>query len=251
MTTNNDIYRYLIEYAPLELQEDYDNAGFLCGDKEAQCRSVIMALDATSKVIDEAVSAGADMIITHHPLIWGSFKSVVCDDITGKKLNTLIKNGISVISMHTNLDKVLVNDVLIDKLGAVSVEKVNEFMRAGLLEKPMPMSEYAAFCSQRLNNSSVRYYDSGRPAHKVSCIGGAGDEGLREAYEAGCDTYVTADVRHHVYLEAAELGMNIIDADHFNTEDPVIPVLRDMLAEKFPEVSFSVAKSDIQVVRYA
>ena len=251
MTEINDIYEFLTSYAPLELQESYDNAGFLCGSKKGSVSAVLLALDVTSDVINEAARRGCTLIISHHPLIFGTISSVTDETSTGRKLISLIKNGISVISMHTNLDKVLVNDVLIEALGAVNHDTLSEFIKCGCIDKPLLMADYIPFCKKALNNSSFRYYDSGRPVYKIACTGGAGDSGLYEVFSAGCDTFITADVHHHIWLEAKELGINLIDGDHFNTEGLVIPVLAGMLKKEFPGCDFMKAGSDTQVVQYA
>lgn len=251
MTYIKEILKYLTDFAPLELQEGYDNAGFLCGNQERPVNKVIIALDATSDVIREATDKGAELIITHHPLIFGSITKVTEDYSTGKKLINLVKSDISVISMHTNLDKVLVNKVLIESLGTVKHEQINEFMCVGYLERPMLMDDYIPVCKDALNNSSFRYYNSGKPVYKIGCIGGAGDEGIGDAFNAGCDTFITADIRHHVFLEAKELGINLIDGDHYNTEAVVLPALKEMLDKEFPDVKFVIAENDVQVVSYA
>lgn len=246
-----EIYEYLIEMAPLELQEGYDNAGFLFGSLDTEISKVLLALDATSEVIEEAREKGCNLIITHHPLIFGSFKNVLTEDVTGRKLMKLAKYDINVLSMHTNLDKVLVNEVLIKKLGVLTYQQVMDYMRVGYLENPMQMSEYLPFLKKQLSDTGFRYYDAGRPVYKIGCIGGAGDEGLFDAVAQGCDTYVTADVRHHVWLAAKELGINLIDADHFNTENPVIPELCAILSDKYRNIPFITAESGVQVVNYA
>lgn len=251
MTSVKNIYDFLNSYAPVELQEDYDNAGFLCGKLDNCVNKVILALDATSDVISEAKEKGAELIITHHPLIWGKLSKVTGENTIGNKLFSLINNDISVISMHTNLDKILVNQVLIKSLAEGEYKKINDFMYSGCLDKPICMKQYLSICRDVLKNEGLRYYDSGKPVYKIACIGGAGDEGLYEAYIAGCDTYVTADIRHHVFLEAKELGINLIDGDHFNTENLAMISLANMLSKEFADVQFSVAESNLQVVHYA
>lgn len=246
-----EIYDYLKEIAPLELQEDWDNAGFLFGSREEDLNGAILALDATSDVIEEAHEKKCNLIITHHPLIFGSISDVLQEDVTGRKLLLLGKYGINVISMHTNLDKTLVNEVLIKKLGVLTYEPGLDYMRVGYLEEPAVISDYLNFLKESLNNDGLRYYSCGKPVYKVAGIGGAGAEGLTDAFKCGCDTFVTADVKHHEWIAAKELGINLIDADHFNTENPVIPELHELLSRKYPSEKIFISEKNSQVVCYA
>ena len=247
------IFDFLNSFAPVSIQESFDNAGFLFGDKNADTDRVLLSLDCTSEVIEEAISKGCGLIITHHPLIWGSFKNVLADNSTGKKLLKLGAAGISVISMHTNLDKVLVNDVLAERIGLNNITggTEDEMMRIGTLNAPCPISSFLKSCKEALNANGIRYYDSGREVYKIACLGGAGGEFINEAFNLGCDTYITADCPHHIFLEAKELGINLIDANHFCEEDPVMYALQTKLTSQFPGVSFSVADNDKQVIEYA
>lgn len=246
-----EIFDYLKELAPLELQEGWDNAGFLFGSREEELKGALLALDATTDVIEEAHEKDCNLIITHHPLIFGSISDVLQEDVIGRKLIRLGKYGINVISMHTNLDKILVNEILIKKLGAFTYEPALDYMRVGFLEEPSNISDYLEFLKESLNNSGLRYYSSGKPVYKIACIGGAGAEGIIDAYKCGCDTFITADVKHHEWLTAKELGINLIDADHFNTENPVIPELYELLSKKFSSEKIMLSVKNTQVVCYA
>ena len=248
--TVNDVLTYLCAVAPLDTQEEWDNAGLLVGDKNATVNKALLALDATSAVIEEAIAVGADLIITHHPIIFHSIKNVLSDTVVGNKILKLAKNDISVISMHTNLDKTLVNDILIKKIGAFTYEDKNEFMKVGYLENEMSMKDYCSFLKSSLDNCGLRFYDSGKKVYKIACVGGAGGSELMDAYNSGCDTYITSDIAHNVWLDAQSLGINLIDADHFNTENPAIPVLCDMLNSNFECSIFSVAANNKQTDNY-
>lgn len=255
MTCVKDIYDYLNRFAPVSAQEDFDNSGLIVGDANAPVDKVILALDATGAVIDEAGSKGAQLIITHHPVIFGGFKKVLPSDPTGMKIYSLCRKGITVISMHTNLDKADggVNDALIRALGVSEPEPADPavpYIRYGCLDEKMPLSDYLEFCRTALKSDGLRYYDSGKPVHRIACIGGAGDFGISDVVALGCDTFVTADIRYHVFLEAAEYGINLIDGDHFCTENPVVSVLLERLAAEFPEVAFEVSGKHCQTARF-
>ena len=255
MTTVNDIFEYLNSIAPVSTQEGFDNSGFIIGNPEGLVDKVILALDATSEVIDEAEVCNAQLIVTHHPVIFNAFKKVFPSDPTGKKIYSLCRNNISVISMHTNLDKAAggVNDVLIRALGVSEVDPADgdsPFMRTGSLNEPMELADYLAFCSTALNANGLRYHDAGKMVHKIACIGGAGDFGIADAFAKGCDTFITGDIKHHVFLEAAEYGINLIDAGHFCTENPVMSYLKEILSAEFASVDFETAHTNVQITKY-
>lgn len=254
MTTANDIYSWLNCLAPVDTQEGFDNAGFLFGDREKPVTRVLMALDATSEVIDEAEEKAAQLIFTHHPLIFGAVKSILPEDTTGRKLLSLAKKDLCVISMHTNLDKAEggVNDILIRTLGCERTEDFPAvpFMRIGYLPEEIPMKQFLYQTKKALNSNGLRYYDACRPVKKIACVGGQGGDWLYDAYKAACDTYVTADIKYHLFLDAKELGINLIDADHFCTENPVMQVLQKRLQQAFPAVEFILSERHHQTAEF-
>ena len=254
MNTVKDIFDKLCEIAPLELQLDYDNAGFLIGRADTPVEKALLSLDVTEEVVDEAVERGAQLIVSHHPVIWDEMKSLTDQKSGNEKLLRLLENGIAVISMHTNLDIVEggVNDVLLSLLGAENEGPFDDegCGRKGRLQKALPLDAFLALCKEKLNTRGLRYYDAGRPAEHIAVRGGAGGSALIEAWRAGCDTYVTADVKYSVFLQARELGINLIDGDHFCTENPVIPVLAQKLRASFPEIRFFISERHGQTARF-
>lgn len=251
---NRDLFDFLCAFAPLGLQLGFDNAGFLVGDIEAGVSRVLISLDVTEEVIDEAVRTGVELIISHHPFIWTPLKSVTGDGLTSRKLMKLIKNDISVISMHTNLDIAEggVNDVLISLLGAVRTDTLDSdgCGRIGELQEELCLEEFLVHCRSVLNVKGLRYVDGGRRVKRLAVMGGAGADAMYDAIEKGCDTYVTADVKYHQFLEAKELGLNLIDADHFCTENPVMPVLAEKLRVAFPALDVHLSAVHSQVVSF-
>lgn len=255
MTSINEIYNYLCNLAPLELQMGFDNSGFQIGRLNKNVERVVLALDVTDDVVEEAAELGAGLIISHHPLIFSAIKSINGMDPEGARLIKIIENGISVVSMHTNLDIADggVNDVLIAMLGAKAecgLDKEN-CGRVGRLEKPMAFESFLLHCKNVLNTNGIRYYYAGKTVNKLAVMGGAGGDAIEDAYALGCDTYLTSDIKYHQFLIAKELGINLIDADHFCTENPIIPVLRDILAKAFPETEFIVSKKHKQIISFA
>lgn len=254
MTRVNDIYAYLCGIAPLGLQMDFDNSGLQLGHCDAEVRRVLLALDVTGDVAEEAIASGAELIVSHHPLIFTPLKRISDDSAEGAVLLRLLENRIAVISMHTNLDIAEggVNDVLMEALGARTEGALDKdgCGRVGELPAEMSMGEFLSLCKRVLHTGALRYYDSGRAVRRLAVMGGAGGDAVWVAYEAGCDAYLTADIKYHQFLEAKELGMNLIDGDHFGTEDPVIPHLAKKLASAFPAVEFAVSKVHAQVVSF-
>jgi len=249
MRTTGEIYDYLKTVAPLELQLGFDNSGFQLGRLSAEVNRAMLALDVTREVIDEASVCGAELIISHHPLI---FTPVRC--INDEKLLRLAERGISVISMHTNLDIAEggVNDVLISLIGAKCEGALDAdgCGRIGLLREATPIDAFLLHCKAALGTNGLRYYDAGRAVHRVAVMGGAGSDSVRTAFEKDCDTYLTADIKYHHFLVAKELGINLIDGDHFCTENPVIPVLAERLRGEFPDVDFRVSQIHKQVISF-
>lgn len=251
ITTVGNIYDYLCSYAPLELQADFDNAGMQVGSVSQEVDKVLIALDITDKVIDEALKFGAGLIVSHHPLIFGGLNNVTAEG-KGAKTIRLARADISAISMHTNLDITQggVNDVLIELLGAKGEEGIDEYNcgRVGDMLEPMEFMDFARLCKEKLNVQGLRYYNASRPVKRLGVMGGAGGSEVQAAFDKGCDTYVTADVSYHQFLLAEELGMNLIDADHFCTENPIVYELKRRLSEQFPDVSFIISKALQQTI---
>lgn len=253
MKTVNEIYSFLCEIAPLGLQMDFDNSGFLVGHKDQKADKVLLALDITNDVIDEALEIGAPLIVSHHPVLFHSLKSVT-DCGEGAKTLRLAENRISAICMHTNLDIVSggVNDVLMQILGNTEGSPLGDdgCGREALLPESCAMMDFLALCKTRLNARSLRYFDAGRPVQHLAVMGGAGGDYLEKAASIGCDTYVTSDLKYHQFLRAEELGINLIDADHFSTENPVMSMLQARLTAAFPDVRFILSQRHRPIISF-
>jgi dinuclear metal center YbgI/SA1388 family protein len=176
MNTVKEIFDKLCEFAPLELQTSYDNAGFLVGHASAPVHTALLSLDVTNEVIEEAISLGAGLIISHHPVIWDEMKSLTDDTVEKARVLRLIENGIAVISMHTNLAIAEggVNDVLIRLLGAEPEGSLDADScgRIGYLPQPMPLEDFLADCKERLGVPTVRYCLGKKPVYKIPHLRG-------------------------------------------------------------------------------
>lgn len=255
MTLINEIYEYLCAFAPLELQMGFDNSGFQIGRRNKEVTRILLALDVTDDVVAEAKEKGAELIVSHHPLIFNGIKSIEGIEPEGERLLRLAEYGIAVISMHTNLDITEggVNDVLMHLLGGKVCSALDSANcgRVGYLEEKTAFQDFLRVCKDVLNTKGLRYYSSGKEVYKLAVMGGAGGDNLEDAYLHGCDTYVTSDVKYHQFLRAQELKMNMIDADHFCTENPVIFALKAKLEEQFPTVEILISERHGQIVSFA
>ncbi len=253
MPTVEEIYRYLQTLAPLELQMDYDNSGMLIGEAGSRVSRLLLSLDVTDAVVSEAAETGAQLIVSHHPLIFHPLRNLTCGPET-EKLYALIRAGIAVLSFHTNLDAAEggVNDVLIRLLGAEPMEALDKSGcgRIGEYDSAVPFSSFLMLCREKLQTNGLRYLDAGREVRRLAVMGGAGGSAIRDAWKKGCDTYVTADLKYHEFLLAEELGLNLIDGDHFCTENPVLSVLQTKLLEAFPETEVVISRRHHQIIQF-
>ncbi len=248
-----DIADYIEILAPKTLAEPWDNVGLMVGDYEKDVRTIFVCLDITSENVSKAIEAGADMIISHHPLIFSPLKRIVESDISGSIISTLIKNNISAYSAHTNLDHATggTNDALADKLGLENVRRftddeccdemgnqIDNIGRIGNLPTPIAIEDFVSLTKSVLGCSSIKYVGTpGDTVEKVALCSGAGGDGIYIAYRAGADAYVTADVRHHEAQLAFELGLNLIDAGHFETENTICEFMKEYLEKGFPTLN--------------
>ena len=261
MATVREIAAKLNENAPVYMKLDFDNVGMLVGFCDAEVSTVLTALDITDAVIEEAAQLGAQLIVSHHPLIFDPLKRVTDDDIKGRKVIRLIRCGISAICMHTNLDAAAggVNDCLMAALGGRVTGLLAPhgthpdgrpygISRVGELPAPAEFEDFLARTKQRLHTAGLRYVYGGRPVFRIACCGGAGGSDMRRAAEAGCDTYVTADLKYDHFLDARDLGLNLIDADHFCTENVVVPRLKQLVSDAFPTLEVQISKVHGQTI---
>lgn len=256
MPTVYEIERSLYDWAPRELAESWDNVGLLVGSGAREAKRVLVALDVTEWVADEAIARGADLIVAHHPVMncrWHEVQSIVDDNAQGRTLTKLLRNDVSAICMHTNLDAADggVNDILARKLGLQGLSILNEekIGRVGTLNCEKSLEEFLSDVVQSLGCRGLRYRDGGKPVHRVAVGGGACVEFVPNALALGCDTFVTADVKYHDFLDAD--GINLIDAGHFETENPVCDAVCAYLAERFPQLELLRSTSHAEsVIKY-
>lgn len=232
--TVRELYKILNEAIPRELSCPWDNDGLMCCPDGARAVSrVLIALDVTDAVVRRATDRGYDLIVSHHPLIFKGLKAVNDDSCVATKAIELIRGGVSVMSFHTRLDALDggVNDVLAERLGIVEAEPFGEegIGRIGRLAEPTDARSFAKHVKQMLGAPTVTFADAGRPVCRVAVLGGGGSDDVAAAQAAGADTYVTGELKYHQLVDAPEEGINLIEAGHFYTENPICEKLRAML----------------------
>lgn len=255
MTTVQDILDFLETVCPLSGKIEWDNTGFQCGDRNKEVRRILLALDPFPNVCREAVDFGADLLITHHPLLFRPATEITTDDMMGKAFLTLAAHNISFISAHTNLDCAPegVNHTLATLLGLENIEILDcdewKLLRCGTVEN-QPLPEFLGKVKALLGTPVLRYADGGKPVSKVAVGGGSCGSDLWMAKAAGCDTFVTADVKYNQFWEAKDAGISIIDAGHFYTENPVISLLADRLEMAFPDLTVKIAQTHSDCMKF-
>lgn len=227
----NDFIKVMEDIAPTNLKEDFDNVGLMVGDRNKEISKVLIALDCTNDVIEEAKELKADLILTHHPLIFKKPKAITTDTLLGTKIIKLIKNDINLYSAHTNWDSAPngINDTIVKILGMKAeliMDKVADDAGIGRiisLEKSMILKELIDITKKGLNAKNLRYVGKlDEEISKVAVINGSGQSYLEQARVLGAQLVITGDTSYHFASDYKEMGMSIIDVGHFNSEWPVL-----------------------------
>ena len=257
MPTVREIEQALFGLAPGEAAMEWDNVGHLLGDPDQTVERVLVALDITEGVADEAIASGCQLVVAHHPVMncrWTPVQNIRDDTFQGHLFLKLLRNNVSAICMHTNLDIAWggVNDALAQRLELVDPGPLceNGLGRVGEYPESVALADYVRFVCQALGCNGLRYADAGKPVRRVAVGGGACGEFEEDAIRAGCDTFVTADLSYHQFLDAAGKGINLIDAGHFPTEDPVCEKVITYLTDQFPELAVTKSASHREVIQY-
>ena len=252
MATVKDILTFLDTLAPTNLKMEWDNVGLLCGSKNTEVTKILVALDPFEGVCWEAADIGAQLIVTHHPLIFRAPNAVTDETSVGRSIMFLCAHGISAVNAHTNLDVAPggVNDVLAEKLGLQNIVTLEGgLLRMGeVAEQPLPA--FLASVKKTLGCEGLRYADGDKCVRKVAVGGGSCASEMMEAVAAGCDTFVTSDIKYNQFWDAQDLGLNLIDAGHFHTENPIVPVLAEKIAAAFPEIQVEISKTHTDCMKY-
>ena len=246
--TVKELYLALEDRIPASLCEEWDNDGLMCcADDCAEVSRVLISLDPTEEIVDYAIDNGFDLILTHHPLIFHPLAALNSDDHVARKAIKLISAGVSVISLHTRADKVRggVNDCLAKLLGLSNIEPFGDdgLGRIGRLEMETNLEDFAGQIKSALGIDKLLVSDAYNPVYTVALVGGDGKSYVRDALELGADTYISGRIGYNVMQEAAEMGINLIEAGHYATEFPVTKFFEYMINKIDPRIHVEIVGS--------
>ena len=241
MTTVSDILTYLETLAPLDLAMDWDNPGLQLGDRSSSVTKVLVALDPFEDAAREAISLGAELIVTHHPLFFHARRNLVEEDPEAQTVCRLVRDGIALISAHTNLDQTALSGSAC-AARALGLENIRQDKYLFLGDVPAP--EEAASLARRAGKvlaAPIRIYgDPSRTVRTLAIAGGAYDEGYVRARELGAQALLTGEVRHHNALAAAMEGFVLMDGTHYGTERILVPPLAASLQKALSALQYTV-----------
>lgn len=240
-----DLINVLEATYPKTAALDFDNVGLLVGKAQKEVNTVYLALDATDKVIEDAKKAGADMLITHHPLIFSALKRVTDEDFISRRILKLIQYDISYYAMHTNYDVLgmaeLSGDILklsdteVLDITSGTMEQPEGIGRIGNLTEPMTLEACCRYVKNKLKLGSVKVFgDMDSNVRRLAVSPGSGKTAVKPAIEKKADVLVTGDIGHHEGLDAVEQGLAVIDAGHYGTEYIFIEDIMNFLHGKLP-----------------
>ncbi len=244
MATVKDVYNFIDSIAPFNTQEEWDNSGLLVGDENAKVTKILFALDVTTDVINQAITIGANLIVTHHPVLFKAILNVLSDSLVYK----LINNNINIICAHTNYDKAIdgVNDILCKMVGINSFVKIeNTCLNVGDFEREISTKDFVNYVKNALD-CVLRYNFLEKNIKKIAVCSGSGSDYLSLAKDMDCDVLLTGDASHHAFLDANELNIVLVAAGHFETEKIAIQPLMNKVKENLNiECELAIQKSPI------
>ncbi len=247
--TVQDIIDKLDSRSPIDSALDWDNVGLLVGNATKEVKSIYIALDATDEVISHAIDTGADMILTHHPLIFSGMKRITADDFIGRRVMSLIRNDISYVAFHTNFDVFGMGDIAADTLGLRNAEPLDEteedegIGRIGDIGKVITLRELAETTKKAFDISYVNVYgDLSANVCRIAISPGSGKSEVDVAVSKGADVLITGDIGHHDGIDAVAKGIAVIDAGHYGIEHIFI----DDMVEYLGELGLNIYKEEIR-----
>lgn len=243
----------LEEFAPLSLQESWDNAGLIVGSPLNNVTKALLTLDVTEEVVEEAIACGADIIISHHPLIFSGLKKITGRSYIERALMKAIANNILIYASHTNIDSAEggVSYKMGEKIG---LEHMRPLMPSGLgvvgeLNTPKTVTQFVSLLKKSFDAPVVRYTELDRKICKVALCGGAGAEFIENALAAGADAYVSGDFKYHDFFKA-EKQIALIDIGHFESERYTLEIFYDILSKKLPNFAIQFTSVNSNPINY-
>lgn len=240
-----EMYRALEARIPRTLSCEWDNDGLMvCENPNKPVKTVLFALDVTDEVISYAIRAGADVILSHHPLIFRPVAHLTMGNLTARKSIALLSAGISVMSFHTRFDAVTggINDLLAAKFSLTDVSPFGpegeQMGRIGTLPRAMSIGDFCKLAKKTLGAPTVSASDSGKPIRRLAVLGGGGGDLIAAARKAGADALLTGEAGYNAILDAAQDGLSVVTAGHYYTEQLFREFFKAFLQDYFPEVNF-------------
>ena len=239
--TVQDLYDLIDRIAPFGTQMESDNAGLLVGSASREISTILLALDMTQPVIDEAVSLGAQLIITHHPLMFTPLRSVTDEDYEGRLIRRLVREDISFIAAHTNLDQASggMNDTLAHLCGLSDISG-DGFFRCGMLHPALSAADYAELLRRRLHTEVRLMGPADTIISKVGLCSGGGSDQWTLAADTSCNAFISGEIKHHHALAMADRRIIALECGHFGTEEPGMHALAAALQKEFNTVECNV-----------
>lgn len=241
----SELMEELEAFCPRSLAMGWDNVGLQAGRTGKEVRRVYLALDADSRVIENALALECDLVLTHHPLLFHGIKQITDTDFIGRRLIRLLQTDTALFAMHTNFDVAVMADEAADRLGledrevlevtGADAESEWGIGRVGALEGAMPLRDLAERVREAFRIPHVRFYgDPCLPVRICAILPGSGKDEIDLAMKAGADVMVTGDITHHVGIDAVEKGIAVIDAGHYGVEKIFVPYMKEYLEKEFP-----------------
>jgi len=254
-----DVLNFINELAPWKYAEQWDNVGLMVGSRTSIVKKILLCMDVTSKVIDEAISQKADLIVSHHPFLFSKLNRVDLDTMKGLQISTLIKNDICVISAHTNLDVAVggVNDTLAMILGLTNCEILKSYIpegcnfdmgigKVGELTSQLSFEEFIITVKKNLHIDNFRLIGvKPTDVKKVAVFCGSFDDDLDSVKRHNVDILVTGDIKYHTALDAREMGLCILDVGHFASEHIIVNKLEDIFKNRFENIEITCSTLEV------
>ena len=247
--TLKELYEYLEKKMPPSLMEEWDNDGMMCcPNPTTEVKRVLVTLDVTEEIVDYAIDRGFDLIVSHHPLIFRPISAITDSNHVSRKVIKLLEAGVSVFSFHSRADKVVggVNDLLCELLDLLDAVPFGEgdLGRIGWLDEECSLEDFVYRTKQALGSDMVRFSDGFNPVSHVAVVGGDGKDFVKDAIKAGADTYLSGRISYNMMVEAAELGINLVEAGHYFTEQPITDFFQELIIDFDPEMYVEIAVSN-------
>lgn len=254
MVKVGNIIDFLLDYYPLNLASSFDEGkvGLQFGSKNKEVKKVMVALDGSTRVVQDAISQNVDLLVLHHPFMFSPMLSMNYDNPIQAKYKKVIQNELNVFAMHTNFDVGLdgMNDCLLRQLGVKTIKMLNDeplkdsFLRYGEINL-MTLRDLIELVKNKFKLEVVKYVGNlDEKIEVVGIVGGSGGYDLYTASRLGCNAFITGEIKHNLALDALDLGISLIEIPHA-TEGQFKKYILEKLQSKFTEVEFVTSRFDI------